>query len=378
MQKKVLEGLLAVSGTPCLSLIIPTHRLQPERVKDESAIRTVCKQAEKLIENVYGENSMAFAMKERLLNLIESIDYVHMKEGLGVYITPNSQSLIPFPFPVIQKIKLGDKFDSRDLLYYNSLIGKYGVLSISKRNIQLYEVTYDNFSEITNEDFPYHMEDTYEYSRPVRAHSFGSGVMKEFEKDKSVIEEIRLKDTLRTVENMMGKHIAQNTPLLVAGGAKEINDYLEITKNKKRIVGKITGNYNFEGEHKLATLAMSEMQKFRQTQHEILIANFKELIGMDMVAVGIEEVWDAATQGNAMQLIIEKDFECAAYIKDDGSVLKINTPALNQNYHLVTDAAERVINLVRSKGGIVFFLNNNTLKEFGYMALQLRYNPGKK
>lgn len=374
MSKQQLEGLLSESGEPCVSIIVPTHRTSPDRTIDAEVLKRAVKEAKEVIKIKYPEADNSKKVIKNIDELVSKIDYVHSKEGIGIYVSPRIAKLIKFPFSVNYKIKVDTAFDSRDLLYNINTAIDYCVLSISKKHIRLFMASGEEFHEINNDDFPLDYEDIHEYSKPSRGTSFGNSALKEFELDKSVLQEIRLKEFLRTTDDVLKRYINTDIPLLVSGSKKEISDYLEVTQYKKRIIGKITGNYNFDGDMQLKTLASKEVQNYLKIQHKILLSNLRELIGKKMVTIGIEEVWKAAKEGMGLQLIVEKDFESHVFVKCDNEYeIRLNKTSGDKRYTFVSDAVERVIKIVRERDGKIEFVDNGEMKDFDGIALRLRY-----
>jgi hypothetical protein len=370
-----IEELLNETAAPCVSIVVPTHRFSSERIKDTKAIEMALNQAKELLKkrykhaDYYIDNIIQSIDKEA-----EKIDYIHPKDGIGIFVSPYITKTVKFPFPVIEKIKVGAVFDSRDLLYQVYTIIDYCVLSISKKYIHLFKGKGEELFEIKNEDFPIDYQETYEYEKTSRGTSFSDNALKAFERDKSVLQEVRLVDFLKTADHLLEKYINSHVPLIVSGGAKELADYLQVTKHKKRIIGKVTGNYAFNGNVQLANLSWMEVKQYIKNKNKILLDNLHELIGKNMVVTGIIEVWKAANEGKGLELIVEKDFEHPAFISTDGYDLQLHQPSDKKKYTLVSDAIERIINIVREKKGKIMFVDNDEMKDFNKIALHLRYN----
>lgn len=375
MSNHEVEKLLSESGEPCVSIIVPTHRLSNDRIKDSDVVKKAVEYAKKLLrQNYMNPEYNTDILLNTLDEMVAGIDYTHSKNGIGIYISPRVQKIVKFPFPVIEKVKVGNSFESRDLLYHLNNIIDYYILSISKKHIHLFSGKGEEFQEIRNEEFPVNYEETYEYAKPSRGNSFGSNQLKEFEKDKSILQEIRLVDFLRIIDTSIGKYVNEHTPLVVSGGKKEIEDYLQVTHHKKRIIGKVSGIFNFNGNVQLASHAWLQVQNYLKEQNKLQLSNLREYVGKEMVATGIEDVWKAAYEGKGLQLFVEKDMEHHAFISSDGSVLKLRKPFRKNNYVYVNNAVERTIKLVREKKGKIIFVDNGDLSDFDEIALQLRYN----
>lgn len=371
MHNQEIEELLEESGAPCVSIIIPVHRVSPERSIDEGLVKKIIKQAKDVIKTTYQN---ANGLINKIDELVAQIDHTHTKEGIGIFVSDRVSKMIQFPFPVIEKIKIGGSFEQRDLLYYKSKIIDYCIFSISKKHLHLFTATGEDIREIKNDDFPINYVEYYEYAKPTRGTSFSNNTLKEFEKDKSVVQELRLIDFLRTADHLIGKYVNAHVPLIVSGGSKEIADYLHITQHKDRILGKVTGNYNFNGDVQLANLSWAEVQNQLGKRNKIILSDLRELFGRDMVAMGVEEVWKDANEGKGLELVVEKDYECDGFISSDGFELKTTHLSDDTAYSPINDVVEKIIRTVRNKRGKVLFVDNGEMKDFNKIALRLRYS----
>lgn len=372
MINQEIEQLLAESGAPCVSVIVPVHRTAPDKIKDKKAVINAVKLAKNLLNTKYPEYNSELMLKT-IDDMVETLDFVHHKDGIGLFVSPGISKRINFPFPVSEKVKVDKSFESRDLLYYLNTILDYNVLAISQKSINLYVAKGEELHELKNGDFPLVYEETYEYSKPTIGTSYGNSSLKGFERDKSELEEIRLKDLLRKADHLLEKYCTTKTPLVITGGKKEIADFLDVTQFKKKIIGKVTGNFN----HDLSQLAKHVwdiVQDYQKDTDKMLLSNLQELFGRGMVAVGIEDVWKQANEGKGLELFLPKDFECAAYISDDGYDLKLLPPSSSNKYTFSVDVIERLITIIGEKRGKVVFLDNGQLDDFDKIALQLRYN----
>jgi hypothetical protein len=371
MDNKEIDDLLNKSGAPCVSIIIPVHRVSPDRIKDEGIVSKAVMHAKEMLKKEYEKVDTKKVLKD-IDELAESVDYTHSKDGIGIFCSDEISKIVNFPFPIMEKVKIGNTFDSRDLLFYNNTIIDYCVFSISKKHLHLYMGKGEELHEIKNDDFPINYVETYEYEKPSRGTSFGN-TLKEFERDKSVLQEIRLVDFLRTADHLIGKYVNDHIPLVIAGGSKEVADYLQVTHYVKRIIGKVIGNYNFNGDEQLSHHVWEEVQNYFKNKNKTIISNLHEL-SLEMVAVGLEKVWKAAKEGKGLELILEKDFESKGFITNNGYDLKLEKPTDTENYLFVNDAVELIINIVREKNGKIVFVDNGEMKDFNGIALKLRYS----
>lgn len=371
MKKQEIDQIVSETGAPCVSIIIPMEHIIADKTKEPKAVT----HAKELLEQKYGKANIEMnELLKRIDAMVEQIEFTNTNDGIGIFVSANTAKFVKFPFPVVEKVKVKNDFEIRDLLYYGNLMFDYYVLSISKKHLHLFKGSGKKLSEIKNEDFPIDYEESYEYERPSKGTSYSSGLLKEYEKDKSVVQEIRLIDFLKTADHQLKTYLNSEIPLIVSGGSKEIADFMSITHYKKSIIGKVTGNYHFNGNTLLTQLSWDEIKSYLKKENESLVTNLHELTGKEMVSMGLKDVWKAANEGKGLKLIVEKDFEEAGYISNDGYDLKLSKNTSNKKYTYDSDVVERIIRLVLEKRGKVIFVENGELDYFDRIALQLRYN----
>lgn len=365
MKKTEIEQLLEVHSNPCISIIIPTHHTSPDRIVDRDVIRDAVYKAKQLLTEKT-ETAVSSRLSAKIDELVSKIDFLHTSSGAGIYVSAGISKTIYFTLPVAEKVVLGNTFESRDLLFELSRMTGYFVLSVSREKINLYQGEGEVIHRIKNDDFPMEYEETYEYAKTSPGTSFSSGTLKSYEKDKSFLQEVRMKDFMRHADNILGKYINVSTPsimesipLVLAGDSKEIADFKSISKHNLQIIGTVPGNY-LNDEKQLALLSRKFLLENIKRKNAELVAHVKELIGKGMVAVDIEESKRAAEEGMGMELLVERDL---VYPTDK----KIKTSDACQ-------AIDEVIDIVREKDGDIVILENGDLKEFHGMALLLRYN----
>lgn len=373
MIKDEIKELLNEKNNTTVSIIIPTHRTSPDRIIDEKILIKAIHEAKELLIKQTSDEKEISNVLQKLDEYLIDIDNNHNKEGLGIYVSNNFSKLIKFPFPVNYKIKIGKTFESRDLLYFLETVFNYHVLSITHKHIRMFKGFGEELEEVTDGTFPLDYFDNYEYASPTRATSFSSNVVKEFEKDKSILQQIRLKDFLRKADQLLLSYLSDNSPLIIAGGTKEISEYFELSHFQKQIIGRIKGNYNYNGNIQLANHSWEVVNNYLNNHNKELISALHELKGKNLVMSGIVDVWKCANAGMGLNLVIEKDYECKGYLRLDETEFSLERPTENDKYFITDNICERLIAIVKSKGGKITFVSNLDLADYFGIALRLRY-----
>lgn len=366
-----IDLLLAEKGNPCLSMVIPTHQYTRDRMQNPELIEKAIQKARKLLSNSAWPKEKINQIENKFTVVLENIDYIRLQEGLAIFMSPNILKVHLLPFTVKEKITIGQAFDLRDLIYYAQYLRPYLLIALSKKKIRLFKGAGRDLQEVTNDDFPMTYVEEYEYARPSIG-SPSSPALKSFEGDKSVIREKRLKAFLRDADETLHKYLKGNTLLLVAGVDEEVVSFEEVTGHLKRMVGKIAGNYDFDAIHPLAEMAWKNLKEHVQHSHEQLLAKLREDVGKGGLAVGLTEVWKAATEGKGLTLVVEKDYEATGYVDPvDSSQMLSRPPA--QKHEIILNAPDQIMDIVREKGGKVIIVENGMLDPFDHIALRLRY-----
>jgi len=369
-----IEEILDHKEEFCVSIILPTHRLMPDRFQDKLVFKKIVSEVKNLLIEKSKESQKDISnVIANLEKQYEQIDFNHSLDGLGIFVSSTISKSIRFPFSVVEKISISDKFYVRDLLYYNQTMFDYYVLSLQENEVRLFEGLGSKLKEVHNTDFPLEYKIEYEYSDASRITSNGSTVFKQFEKDKTEIQEIRMKDFFKKADKKLVNYEYFGRPILLAGDKRLITDYLQLTKNLNNVIGKIQGNFNVDILQDFSVKAWGEVQRSFRTAHNNLLSTLPDLVGSEMIAVGISDVWRTAEEGKGLELIVEKDLIKQAYFSSDKYLMKLRHQSNDESYKRINDLVEMIIQTVLSKNGRVVFVENGSMGNFDGIALKLRY-----
>lgn len=370
MNTSDIDMMLAEKGNPCISIVIPTARFTRERMQNPELIERALLRAKQLLTNSAWPTDKIMALNAKLDSMLDKIGYIRFQEGLAIFISPNVFKITLLPFPVKEKVILGKTFEIRDLIYFGQFLKPYYLLTISKKRVRLFKGSGHDLQEIINNDFPKQYIEEYEYARPSIGSS--SSALKDFERDKSILQETRQKSFFKQADDTLIKYIREDTPLFVAGVGEELANFEHVTHHVKNIAGKIAGNYDIDAVHPLAESAWKQIKEIVKASHDELLLKLHEDVGKRLAVDGIRDVWKAAKEGKGLTLLLEKDYQVTAYrdpLSDSNIYL---TPPVGK-YEVITDAADDVIEVVKEKGGNVVIVENGELKNFERVAMILRY-----
>jgi hypothetical protein len=365
-----LQSLQKSKGSVCVSIILPTHRLSPERRVDNLKLKNSITAAKQLLQYKYTVSNIQTLM-EAIDEIYDTIDFSHNSDGLGIYISSDIKLAVQFPFPVEEKVMVGDSFEIRDLLYKDNYSVPYLVILLSKNHIRLFKGLLDELEETIDESFPLSYEEEYEYNPPSRGTPFtGHTTVRNFEKEKSSLQEIRFQQFYHTADKLLNQYVT-TLPIILLGVEKDIAWFQKVSTHAKNLVLTIDGNYDYLNQKQLTDITWPVMFEHLQHQRALLIKELDEKLGSHLVVSGIQNVWQATKEGKALKLLVEKDFRKSGFITDDG--YQFHERPTGKPYKIVTDAVDDIMEMVLEMGGQVYLMDNNLLKDYQHIALFTRY-----
>jgi hypothetical protein len=148
LSKELMNELLGVSGTPCISLYMPTHRSHPENLKDPIHYKNLVKQLEEsLLEQYSPVETKSFL--EPFDALISDADgWNYTLDGIAVLGAPGFFKVINLQLPVHDLTIVAHSLHTKPLRKYLQSTDRFQVLGISLHDMHLYEGNRHSLVEI--------------------------------------------------------------------------------------------------------------------------------------------------------------------------------------------------------------------------------------
>lgn len=374
-KKKEIDVLLNEKGGTCLTISLGLHSVSSERIRNKEALERIERMACEVISKHCGKSEKtALILEQNLHREISRVEPDHYDKGLGIFISEETAVTVYYPFYVNTAININAHFSIRDLLYYKSCVFDYRLVSLSKKRIRLFKGYGPYLEEVHDEKFPYTYTEEFEYSRPTIGTSYGSGLLKNYERDKTVLQETRMDEFFRAAYKLLVAYDEGKTPIMLMGLQKEVRHFIDVSHcDEKKIVGIISGEHQYTANHELSDLAWNEILLRQTRSGEKKLSDIGEMFGQRIIATGVQHVWDAANEGKGLELIVEKDFQQHAFFSPDKMTLYTKKPLPGKGATYVPDAVEEIIRAVKEKNGEITFVDNESLLEYGGVVLKLRY-----
>lgn len=321
-------ALLSAPARPCVSIYLPAHPVgagdEPARIRLKNLLRRA---TERLGEPAADEILTPAYM---LTNGAPDLDFWrHQEEAVALFLAPGFFQYVPLPFPVDEKLEVGDRFVIRPLLPRLGG-GTFYVLALSRKEVRLLEVAGSDVRRVDLEGVPQSLEEalgeqltgrifqTHTASpaalgaRAAIVHGRGSG-----EEDVKA----ELMRYLQRVDAALAPKLPdRNAPLVLAGVEYVLALYREVSRLTAITTEEITGSPELLKDEELARRARPLADPFLNQERHRAAARFEELAGRGRTSCHITEILPAAREGRVDVLFVSTEADLRGSFGEDGSV----------------------------------------------------------
>lgn len=237
MKKQNIELLVSESGSPCVSIILPTDTVA--QFKNYEVIRKGVTNAKEIIAQKGLPEKTRNILLERLDRLQKS-SFEPFSHGLGIFVSEHQMAKVAFPFEVSPRTVVNDSFETQDLLFLQKFLKPYFVLCLTRYEVRLYKGIMDSLEEVVNDSFPIKAENE-EENEPVYMGGATSDVKV---LDKDLMAAVRIKAMFREADKRLAPSLESGQKLIVAGTQKIVSTYLKECPHRNKIIGHVKGSFN--------------------------------------------------------------------------------------------------------------------------------------
>lgn len=361
MNIKDINLMYQISGEPCVTITLPTHRTAPENQQDQIRLHDLIKQAEKkLLETFIKLHTKPVI--ENLQSIEKEIDFEKTLDGLVIFASAGIKRVFFLPFDLRTRVVVQDSFYTRDLIYALNRTPRYWVLVLSEKPTRLYEATRKDLVEIKEGDFPMvHEGPGGDLSLPG-----GFGIRRSAYRDE------HHRKFFRSVDNAIRPFLLEDPlPLVVVGVDRYLAFFDKMTAHKDRIIATLKGSHDSTPPHELGELVWPLVKAALQEKRQQVFGELEKAIGERNYASAIGEIYRFARQGRGRILLVEEGFHYLARIDaETGAILSVEGPNTAEE---LPDVVDEIIENVLRQGGEVIFVEKGKLDVHRGMVLILRY-----
>jgi hypothetical protein len=363
MNRSDIQQLQAVREFPAVTIYAPTHRSYPDNQQDPVRVRNLVKEAKERLARE-ADKTVASALGDSLDEVVETIDFEHTLDGLGIFVGGDVAVVHLIPFRTEAQVVVDETFATRHLVYALNRSPRYRVLSLSEKPTRLYEGVHTHLDEVIDHRFPF-----------VNLGPEGTGPVKGTPQGRSSVRDERHRAFFREISRRVGElHASEPLPLVLVGIERYQAFFREVAANTPHgdaIVGTVAGSHDKTPPHELGQKVWPVVLDWIESSKAERLEQLEQAVGAGKTASGVEQVWRAAKESRGAVLLVEKDYTQPAQVSDDGMSITASSGAGGAAQ--LDDAVDEIVEAVYSTGGEVAFVEPGSLEKHRKIALILRY-----
>ena len=354
--KEQLLKLAKEKNKACVTISFNTHRTIPDNLQDEIRLKNYIKEAEQRLESEFDKKEVSVLLSN-LEKVKSGFEVDKNIESIHIFISNDTLEIIRSNWPVTNEgVFIDETFAIRSLIKNYNREEEYYILFLTQKNVHLYLANNDVLvREIETDDFPFN-EEKYNLIHLNKKANSNEHLVKEFFNivDKAVIAEIG-SSHLRCV--VATTHDNFNTLKLVA-------DWPNL------YCGHFSLNFNNFTKKDLSHGAWEIVTDLQRKERSELIDKMNQAVSKGEVLTDLQEIYQAALDGNADLLIVHQNFTQPVKMKDERTFdLADNASETGVIDDITSTIAWEVIN----KNGKAIFTSQDEIKNLGNIALKTRY-----
>ncbi len=340
---ELTEVIGAMPNRPAISIILP---IEPTFSYERTLLHKLKTVVDRVGHELSGKypKEVEHSVMEKLRSIVATTKVDIYKKGIAIFVSQGFEKLIFLDVPVQERILINDTFEVRDLVKNGKLRDKYLILLLNGRNFKLYQGSTHEFLKVIS-SIPRSID---AYQRDLGEEPHGKTAL-------SQKKDVLMDKFLHQVDREIGRLIAtDHLPVFVLGTKKVLGHFKKLTKNSDGIAAYISGNYDKASFAQLQELLQPYLIGLKIDQQKQLLTLLDQAADQQKLAVGINEVWQAAQDKRGQKLVVESDFMSPIL-----PAMDIYTP----------DAVDDIIAKVIAHGGEVDFTEHNFLDKYQHIAL---------
>ncbi len=355
--REKITALANENSSPCVTISLNTHRTHPDNAQDEILLNKLLKEAENRLISEFGERDTS-ELLEKIKKVADTIDVNYNLDSLHLFLSTKTSEIIRLPWQTLEnKVHIGNRFAVRPLIKAYNRTHEYLVMLLSQSGVSLYEAFNDSISaEVTNDVFPFSENPHFETESARRS-------------DSKHLDNL-VREFLNKVDKALVKvHNETRLQCVVICTEDNFSRLMQVTNKPSAYMGFANIDYNSTKTHQIVKQSYEIVKDYQMKQRVEAINEMKEVMGQGKVLTDLQEIYQAAIDGQGDLLIVHQDFSQAVIMKDERTFELTN----EQTPNAVDDIVSIIAWEVFSKKGRVVFAEQEKVKDLGEIVLKTRY-----
>ncbi|MEU6854730.1 chemotaxis protein [Actinacidiphila alni] len=345
---------------PAVSVLMPTHRREPDNAQDAVRLRNLIARAKDAVQSD-PEVSRAdrIDVVEHLDKALTEVDLVHAQDGLAIFAAPGEHQVWSLDRTVPERVLLAQTFLTRNLIAAQAADQPYWVLAVSADHASLWNGGRERVTAHTAGAFP--MTRSLPEPDIEREEQIGDRP--------STFNDEETRRYMREVAEALGSVLdAEPRPLYVVAEAEALTVLDDMSPAAKEAAHVLQGGLS-KGPAEAVRQAVRDAVRERAEQEVAdVLGELDAARGRRAFAAGVDEVWQSVVEGRAAVVVIEDNFRTT--VRDDADHL---VPAATGDPGARDDIVDEIAEQALDTGARVRFVPDGTLADSDHLAAVLRY-----
>jgi hypothetical protein len=372
--REELYSLLAPQSSPCVSILMPTHRHHPGTEQDPIRFKNLLKQADALLE------SRAAGDVRGLVDPIAALSdpefWRYQSDGLAIFRSRELMAHYRIPMKLPERVVVADSFHVKPLLRFLQTNQRFLVLVVSQNQVSLYEGTPYSFSPLDLGDAPANLAEAVGVKRersPLNVWSPGAGRGAVFY-GAGAPEDSREEDRarfFRAIDRAIWEILRnENVPLILAGVERHFPLYREASRYPFLAEEGVSGNFDAAPPDELrARVWPLASEIFRKREEEVL-SLYASSTKRRLVVDELSTLARMTVRGRIRWLLVAEDAHVWGTLNRDTGEIAVRASEQDADGDdLLDDLAESVL----ARGGDVLVLPKARMPGVSPAAAILRW-----
>ncbi len=260
MNPALLTEIINHQKEPCVAMVVSTAMKSfADKEKIQLELKNSLNQVSKSLQAGYDE-TVSTELIDSMRSLIEQVDWDHLPQGLGFYVSPGYSRLVSFPFPVSDNISIDKVFNVSHIRENLNKMTPYTVVLLSRNHTRLFSGKGRELTEIKDQHFPKDFENEYQVHR-ASPHSL-------YNNEESKIDHSRWEQYFREIDKLLGAHTGAN-PVVLIGVKENLSIFKSVYKSPQQVIEEIVGNFDKATVPEIKDLVLPAIDAYQQRENKL-------------------------------------------------------------------------------------------------------------
>jgi hypothetical protein len=329
-----------------LSLLFPFEPKINAKSHIEATLKDLLEEAESRVFQQMPKQQARLVLAQ-VKQMVGGLDFGTHKRSVVLTATPHSGKVYYWNIPVQKTILISREFPVRELLAKKKVEKNYLLLAMGENVAGIYLGSGTKLSRlVANSPAP-----------PFQSRIKNDGCQSDLQR--SVIHiDAALSILLRSY----------GYPVFVVAPSKTIQCFRQLSRNVPAIAAFIEKSSDCSS-FSLQKLMAPHLADWQSLKEKLLLQQLEQTQQVGKLAVGISEVWHAASERRGRLMVVEDEYVFPAYLDQNAGIFYADAIPIDTATHPATDAVCDAIIKVLADGGIVEVVAKGTMSEYMHVAM---------